>query len=248
MLRSVRSLQGYAISAADGDIGKVHDFYFDDESWSVLYLVVDTGSWLPGRKVLVFSTNIEQPDWSEHILPVTLTKQQIETSPDIDLDKPVSRQHEIKLFNHYGWEPYWTAMAAPGADIQPMVQPPADPHPQASAFESEEADPHLRSTREVTGYHISASDGDIGHVEDFIIDDEEWIIRYMVIDTRNWLPGKKVLISPKWIENVRWVDGAVDVNFTQESIKNCPQYDPSEPVNREYEARLYDYYGRPKYW
>lgn len=113
---------------------------------------------------------------------------------------------------------------------------------------AEKGDSRLRSTREVEGYHIEASDGAIGHVQEFIVDDEEWIIRYVVIDTRNWLPGKKVLIAPEWIENIDWPSGKVQVARDRKTIKDSPEFDPARTVNREYETRLYDYYGRPKYW
>jgi hypothetical protein len=115
-------------------------------------------------------------------------------------------------------------------------------------FASESGDPHLRSTQEVLGYYIHASDGDLGHVEDFIVDDDNWTIRYMVVDTRNWLPGKKVLVAPEWITEVSWGESKVYVDLTQDAIKDSPEYDPTETVNRLYEERLYDFYGRPKYW
>jgi hypothetical protein len=114
--------------------------------------------------------------------------------------------------------------------------------------DEQESDPHLRSTREVIGYHIQARDGEIGHVEDLIVEDEIWFIRYLVIDTRNWLPGRKVLVAPAWAEQVNWVERRVYLDLSRETVKNSPEFDPSMPVNREYEVRLYDYYGRPKYW
>jgi hypothetical protein len=119
---------------------------------------------------------------------------------------------------------------------------------RSDAAEGQSKSSHLRSTREVIGYNIQASDGEIGHVEDFIVDDETWIIRYMVVNTRDWLPGKKVLVAPRWIEKVTWAESKVYVELTRESVKNSPEFDPSAPVNREYETKLYDYYGRPKYW
>jgi hypothetical protein len=119
---------------------------------------------------------------------------------------------------------------------------------QADAAEEQDRDPHLRSTKEVIGYHIQAVDGEIGHVEDLIVDDEEWFLRYLVVDTRNWLPGKAVLVAPGWAKRVDWVKRKVHVDLPQEAIRDSPEFDPSRPVNREYEVRLYDYYGRPHYW
>ncbi len=242
MLRSTRDLKGYKILATDGEIGHVHDFYFDDRDWILRYLVIDTGKWLPGRRVLISPVALGQPEWSSKLLPVVLSRQQIENSPHISEDEPVSRQHEIDLVRYYDWPTYWP--------VSPIGVPPEGAMKRVEKEEArqEKGDPHLRSMREVTGYHIAATDGEIGHVEEFIVDDSNWIIRYMVIDTRNILPGKKVIISPQWIDNVDWQESKVEILLTQKSVKQSPEYDPSQPVNREYEEHLYDYYGRPKYW
>ena len=248
MLRSLKILLGETVVATDADIGKVHDFYFHDDTWIVRYLVVDTGHWLQGRKVLIKPSALEKPDWDALVFPVPLTREQVEKSPDIDTDKPVSRQQEVDLHNHYGWPFYWIE-PGPGA-WPPFVS--AGPVPPArktsDAATKEKADPHLRSVREVTRYRIHASDGEMGHVEDFIADDALWVIRYMVVHTANWLPAKKVLISPQWLEQIRHLERKVDVTLTQDRILYCPEFYPDAPVNRQYEERLYDYYGRPRYW
>jgi hypothetical protein len=245
MLRSTKELRGYSIRAVDGDIGKVHELYFDDFAWMVRYLVVDTGNWLAGRKVLLQPGVLGQPDWENQALPVQLTKEQVEHSPAISTDQPVSRQMEANLHTYYGWTPYWqTGLLAPGMRIatsEMMVRSGED-------TEEGKGDPNLRSTREVIGYHIQARDGEIGHVEDLIVDDRLWTIHYLVIDTRNWLPGRKVLVAPAWAEQVSWAERKVHLDLSRETVKDSPEYDPSMPVNRAYEFRLYDYYGRPKYW
>jgi hypothetical protein len=165
----------------------------------------------------------------------------------LDEDAPVSRQSEIKYFQYYQWPYYWTG-GGPWGDL-PYPPPVTIPEKEASpGVEGESDSENLRSVKEVMGYHIRAEDGDVGHVEDFILEEEVWVIRYMIVDTRNWLPGRKVLMSPGWIDSVDWVDRKVMVNLTVNAIKEGPEYDPSEPVNREYETRLYDYYGRPRYW
>jgi len=252
MLRSMKELRGYNMLASDGEIGKAHEFYFDDQFWLIRYLVVDTGKWLPGRLVLISPYSLGRPDWSEKVFPVNLTKEQVEKSPEIDIARPVSRQHEIALAKYYNWPRYWTgarAMAS-GAFIVPPKK--EDDQKAKESTEQDEGDPHLRSSREVIGYSIEASDGEIGHVEDFIIEDESWIIRYMIIDTRKWLHwlpgGKKVLVAPTWIHRVDWSESKVYVDLTRDQVKNSPEFDPSTPVNREYEILLHDYYGRPKYW
>jgi hypothetical protein len=242
MLRSVKDLRGYTIRALDGDIGKVHEFYFGDLSWIIRYLVADTGTWLPGRRVLLSPAALGQPDWEMQVLPVSLTKGQVEHSPSIDADKPFSRQMEGDLHAYYGWRPYWSgwdpAVMAAGVEAAE----------EKRAAELERANPNLRSTREVIGYHIQARDGEVGHVEDFVADDVGWGIRYLVVDTHNWLPGKKVLVDPFWADQVNWVERKVYLDMTREMVQTSPEFDPSAPVNREYEARLYDFYGRPKYW
>jgi hypothetical protein len=264
MLRSAKSLFGYKILAVDDLIGQVHDFYFDDQTWTVRYLVVDTGNWLPGRKVLVAPVALGQPDWETKVFPVELTREQIENSPEIDVDKPISRQQETDLHDYYGWPTYWGH--TPTIDDRAAGQYPTpylesqklaekgikEEQPEQvadQAIKGEQiGDQHLRSTDVVMGYHIHTTDGELGHVEDFIVGDDTWSLHYMVIDTRNWLPGRQVLVSPQWIERISWADSQVYVDLPRDTIKNSPEYDPSAPVNREYETRLYDYYGRPKYW
>lgn len=251
MLRSVNEMQGYHLLAKDGTIGKAHTLYFDDQSWTVRYLVADTGNWLQDRKVLISPVSFEQPDWSAKLLPVHLTTEQIENSPKIDAALPVSRQHEHRLSEYYQWPMYWAHSGVVGINSGAMPPPRvAETKEQVEAeVELEErSDPNLRSTREVTGYSIAAIDGDIGHVEDFIVDVQNWILRYIIVDTRNWLPGKKVLLSTMWIDQIKWPDAKVSVDLTKEAIQNAPEFDPSLPINRKYEERLYDFYGRPKYW
>jgi len=241
MLRSIKTLHDYTIRALDGDIGRVHEFYFDDQSWLIRYLVADTGKWLPGRRVLLSPYSLGQPDWKGGVFPVELSKEQIENSPPISVDRPVSRQMETDLHAYYGWRPYW--LGAPRGMLTALQA-----QAQKIATKEHEDDPNLRSTRQVIGYHIQATDGEIGHVEDFIADDERWTLHYMVVDTRNWLPGKRVLIAPAWVTKVDWVERLVYVNLRRETVKDSPEFDPAIPINREYEVRLYDYYGRPRYW
>lgn len=263
MLVSVRDLEDLAIQATDGDIGSVHDFYFDDRSWTIRYLVVDTGSWLPGRRVLVSPMSVREARWSDRRLSVALTKAQVEGSPDIDTARPISRQHELLFTGYYGLAPYWDGPyrwgavpdpvtpghAAPAGD--PMVARALEreglenvgpPHLEGRHLRDEHGDADLRSAREVIGHRIEAADGEIGHVEDFLVDDRTWAVRYMVIDTRNWWPGKKVLIAPEWIGEMSWPDARVTVNMTRDQIRNAPEYDPSRPLEPEEERRLLDHY------
>ena len=251
MKRNINSLLGYSISAVDGTIGKVKEFYFDDKTWTIRYLIVETGSWLFGRKVLLAPEAFLTPDWEHQLFPVSLTMEQIKSSPDIDTDKPVSRQQELELYNYYPWSGYWGGgLWAGGMGTSGMMAPATLPLEQAIENEESAAgkempeDQHLRSTDNVTGYHIKATDGEIGDVEDFIIDDNTWKIDFMEVDTGHWFPGKKVLISPKWIRQINWETSSVIVNATEEEVKNSPEYVPSQKLTDSYEANLQNYYGR----
>lgn len=248
MLRSTKELKGYKLAAADGSIGKVKDFLFDEAQWTIRWMVADTGNWLPKRKVLISPITLGEPDWKSRLFPVRLTKSEIESSPDLGFDEPVSREYETRWFDHYGYPYYWSDLNTWGEAMAPGAL--FDRQDKAARIENPpEYDANtLRSSEEVMGYHLHANDGEVGHVEDFIMDSKPWTMRYLVVDTHNWLPGRKVLIIPDWITSIQWEHRAVAVDLTREGVKGSPEYNPNEPINREYEARLFDYYGRPVYW
>ncbi|MDA3971437.1 MAG: PRC-barrel domain-containing protein [Desulfobulbaceae bacterium] len=248
MLRNVKEIHNYVLEAKDGEIGRCKHFLFDDELWTIRYMVADTGKWLPGRKVLISPISLGEPDWNSRLFPLKLTKELIENSPALDSEAPVSRQYESKWFDYYAYPYYWGDTGIWGMEPYPGLLFSQKKEDTEMEPDTAEGDPSLRSATEVRGYKIQATDDEIGHVEDFIFDDETWTIRYMVVDTRNWLPGRKVLVTPAWINSIDWKENKVSVDLTVEAIKNSPEYDPSAPVNREYEVRLYDFYGRPKYW
>ncbi len=251
MLTNATYLKGLVIRATDGELGTVDQFYFDDETWAIRYLTVDTGGWLGGRRVLISPISVVHTDWPARRLDVALTKKRVENSPDIDTHKPVSRQHEAAYLGYYGYPAYWGGPYLCGAASYPSelaVPTTAPKEAVADRIRRESADSHLRSTEAVAGYHIEASDGEIGHVEGFVLDDEAWAIRYIEVATRNWWPGKKVLVSPAWIERVSWTDSKVYVGLSRETIKDAPQYVESMAITRQYEDRLYATYGRPPYW
>jgi sporulation protein YlmC with PRC-barrel domain len=231
-------------------MGRVKDFYFDDEHWTVRYLVADTGNWLVGRSVLISPYALVAAIKDEKHIVVDLTKKQIEECPSIATDKPVSRQYELEFYRYYGWGTYWGGPFAWGAYPYPFpAAAPASNEEQPSAAEEEkEGDPHLRSAQSVTGYHIQATDGEIGHVEDFVIDDDTWAVRYLIVDTRNWWPGRKVLISPQWIEQVSWEKSKVYVNLTRDAVREAPEYTDDSVLTRDYETNLYAHHGRETYW
>jgi hypothetical protein len=253
MLRSLRSLKNSVVLATDGEIGNVHEFLFDDEKWTVRYCVVKT-AWLAGRKVLVSPLAIAKMEADLHFIRVSLTRQQVEQSPDIDTDKPISRQMETRFHDYHRWPYYWEGSAIWGSAPYPsgiLSRPyplPSRPPDEFRDFSEPVGDVHLRSVHVVEGYEILAKDDIFGHVADVIIDDESWTIRYLVIDMRRIVPGKAVIISPQWVTSMSWSDRTVSINLTKEQIEKSPEYRPDAPINREYEERLYDYYGRPAYW
>lgn len=241
MQRNLNSLIGFHMGATDGEIGKVKDFYFDDESWTVRYLVVKTGSWLSDKKVLISPSSIGIPDFKEKIFPTSLTKDHIRNSPDIDTDKPVSRQHEMDLNRYYAWPQYWGA-GFYGGGAAGMVTPVERRDEQDYDSANQANDQHLRSADEVEGYSIHAIDGEIGKVKNYIVDDQTWEIRFIVVDTGNWLSGNKVLISPSWIRELRWDESEIVADLTKDAIKNSPEYDESMTLDHVYQRKLHEYY------
>jgi uncharacterized protein YrrD len=245
MLNKAKTLQGYKLDSLDGEIGTVKEFYFDDKHWTIRYLVTDAGNWLTDRQVLISPYAIVVVNTEEQYIAIELTKKQIEDSPPLKSDKPVSRQFEKTYFGYYGWPMYWGGPYLWG--YSPYIV--RDREKWSASTRGEKAwNHHLRSTHEVRGYHIQAADGEIGHVEDFIIDDETWAIRYLIIDTRNWWPGKKVLISPQWIERVSWRESKVSVNLARETVKQSPEYTEKSLLTRDYETMLHRHYNRQAYW
>lgn len=245
MLLKANTLKGFKLEGLDGKLGTVSEFYFDDQHWAVRYLVADTGGWLSGRQVLISPYALVGAIKEDTAIAVNLTQKQIQDSPSLDSDMPVSRQFEQDYHGYYGWPLYWGGPLMWGA--YPYLM--RDPNQWNTQGETGHSwDPHLRSTAAVTGHPIQAADGEIGHVVDFILDDETWAIRYLVVDTRNWWPGKKVLVSPKWIERVSWSEMKVFVQLTRAAVKASPAYTEEGSLTRDYESGLFRHYGRDGYW
>ena len=251
MFTRSNDLKGLAIRATDGDIGAIEELYFDDETWGIRYFTVETGNWLSGRKVLISPISIINVNWRDHCIDVAMTRKQVENSPSIDLHRPVSRQHEAEYMGYYGYPYYWNGPYMWGPASYPNeITTPATVTllEQQERTGTQSMDSHLRTTAAVSGYHIETKDGEIGHVKDFVIDDNVWAIRYLEVATANWWAGKKVLLAPAWVERVSWEESKVYVATTREAIQTCPEFDPTLDITREYENRLYFHYGRPPYW
>lgn len=245
MLIKVKTLKGYKLNGIDGEIGSVDEIFFDDKYWTVRYLVVDAGSWFTNRRVLISPYFIQSINTEAELVKVNLTKQQIYDSPEWESDKPVSRQYEESYTSYYGTPNYWGGTMMWGTyDV--LVRDSEKWNVNDS--EKDSWDPNLRSTKDVSGHDFEAIDGEIGHVDDFIVDDDSWTIRYFVLETNSWFSSRKTLISTQWIDRISWDEEKVYINTSREIINHVPEYDEDMVLTREYETQLHTYYNREGYW
>jgi hypothetical protein len=251
MLSSAKNLEKCTIQATDGAIGSVEDFYFDDEQWVIRYLVVRTGSCFSNRRVLISPVSIRQSGWTSGVIPAALTMEQVRNSPAIDTERPVSRQFEKAYYGYYGYPCYWGGMGLWGAHPYPSMMTPSLSHTPGEADiareRREKEDPHLRSCDAVTGYHVHAADGEIGHVRGYLLDEQSWAIRFLILDTSNWWLGHQVLLAPEWIDRVDWARSIVSTELTRQAVQKAPTFDPALLLDASGERSLYSHYGRPAY-
>lgn len=246
MLLAESALKGYAIEADDGSIGTVHDCLFDETTWKLRWLVIDTRSWLMGRKVLIHPSAAGQPDIADLRLPVHLTKAQIKASPAISFDLPVSEQIEKEMYGYYGWEPQWGVGAS-------YIGPDHGDSKVLERLDSEyktglgDGDPKLQSVAAITGCPVEATDGSIGHVQDCLIDGTTWDVRYLIVNTSNWWFGQHVLLSPHAVRQITWAPRKVLLNVTRDRVKNSPPWSPIDLIDESYQRRLHGYYDWPGY-
>lgn len=262
MIRNVQNVMGCSIGATDGEVGEVADLYFDDQQWTIRYLVVETGAWLDRRKVLVSPQSIGRPDWDRKLLPASITTEQVRHSPEIDTNKPVSRQHETLFLSHYRYPRYWESAGALTVGPSPTVQPPdsqfgwSDEHLSRAIAAREhhteygvpDSEEHLRSYNAVRDYSIRASDGDIGQIDGILFADDDWIIRYLIVRTGHWWQGHQILIAAQWINEVSWLDSLFKVPLSRQTLMDAPAYNPADPLDRSQEIELFEYFGRAGYW
>lgn len=255
MLRSIKDLLSLTVEATDGTIGKSKDCLFDDRHWGLRYLVVDTGNWIPGKKVLISPIDLIKPvenaPWLRDSFPVDLTKNQIENSPSLDEDAPISRQYEIEFAQHYNHHSYWGGIATwgmfhtPFYDMSGVSQDQAEQAIDDHQEHLEEISKNpIRSAKELIGYEIKVGDESCGKIEDFLIDDNYWNIHYLIIGTNGWLPGDKLLVDIDWINQFHWNDKTATVDLTKEEIEASPTFDFDAPVNKHYIDSLYRHYGK----
>jgi len=237
MLQNTKDLYGHKLAALDGEIGQVKDFYFDDKSWVVRYLVADTGSWLTGRLVLLSPHSFGSWDQFDKILHLKVPMKQIEDSPAIESHKPVSLQNEVEYHNYYGWPAYWNGGALFGLGGSPIVLPPSKDEMEAQLNHHAD-DKHLQSTQAITGYHVQAGNESIGHVSGFLVDDKSWKIHKLVVETGHWYSGQEVLLSPNVVERISHGDSKVFVNITIAEIQRTSEseFADSGPNAKETES------------
>ena len=233
MYQKIKQLYGNKLSASDGVIGHVRDFYFDDVTWMIRYLVADTGSWLPKRQVLLspnaFGNNsFGRSETVDDLLVVNLTRKQIEDSPSIETHRPVSRQYEEAYYNYYGWPTYWQDGGMSGVAGFPSVDPIPVPEDVRHSQSNRQEDIHLRSTKAVTGYHIQASDGQIGSVSGFTVDGRNWGIREVVVQTGHWYSRKEILVLPENIERISYNESLVFINLTKTDLEKTMNEDVAQ--------------------
>jgi sporulation protein YlmC with PRC-barrel domain len=247
MLQKVRDLEHWTITSRDGhEVGAIEDSYFDDGAWTVRYLIVNAGNWLTGRPVLISPFAVSRMSLGDARVHLGLTRTEIEHAPSPETRTPVSRRFEADFSRYYGYPPYWSGTAVWGAYPVPVLDTErvTDANRPTNRDVADLESVHLRSAKEVSGYHIQALDGEIGHVEDFIVDSSTWTIRYLVIDTSNWIGGRTVVLSPDWVRRVDWSTQKIHVDSTRDMVKHSPPYDPTADISSDYEKALRAHYSR----
>jgi sporulation protein YlmC with PRC-barrel domain len=229
MLHLMEALKGYKIVGTDGEVGKVDDFFFEQDTWAIRHMVVKTGSWLTGRKVLISPLSVERIDAEAGEVRLSLTREKIEGAPGVGADEPVSRQFERTYYDYYGYPYYWTGPYTWGNwGYMPQYATETQRRERSDRDRMESGqtgkDPDLRSFNEVNGYSVEATDGVKGDIEDIIMDDRSWQIRHIIVDTSKWLPSKDVIVPPEKISNIRWEDSTVFVDMTKDELAGLPEF------------------------
>ncbi len=242
MKRSLKELLGYTLEIKDGNKGKTKDFLFDEKTWIIRYMEADFGNWLESKRVLIPRVFLKPPIWEDRLFPVDISQSDIEKCPDIEDKLTVSRQYEEEMHKHYQTNPYWGGAVAASRGL---LFPPRPIGIPKKAVAEDESKSILRSFNQVEGYHIQAINGKLGHIDDIIIDDTDWQIVYLIVDTKNWLPwSKKVVISADWMDDISYLKKEIKIRLKIETIKNAPEYQSNDNISLQYEKSLYDYYSQ----
>jgi hypothetical protein len=233
MLRNINDYMECTLEATDGLVGKVSDAYFDEEAWVVRYLAVDTAS-LPKKRCILMPAKVAgTPRWLEHVLPVSLSREQIASAPE--MHSPVSRQHAFDCLEYFAELGFADSTLKHRRSRTLEL---ANEGAGGSHFHDEE-DPHLHSVHDLVSYHLCAIDGDIGQVSGLLIDPMSWAIRFMIVRTSHWWVGHDILISPEWIDEVLWGEASVVVALTRAAVRSSPPFDEA--------GKVYDLDGERSY-
>jgi hypothetical protein len=244
MFYEMKSFKKYSLCGLDGSIGKVKDVLFNDQKWDVRYLVADTGNWLRERQILIKPEFLASVDHDLHCITVKLTRKQIEDSPPLSSDKPVNCQYDKEYNRFFGFMEGLNSLP-----IMKSGKTDLDRQSEEEILEDERSwDQHLRSLSASTGLVIEAMDGEVGSIEDFIVEDKNWNVRYLVIKTLKWWPGKKLLVSPQWITMINWGTSKLFVNINREPFKELQEYTSLDVLTRDYEIKLHKLCSRDGYW
>ena len=249
MLQSVNDLFGFRLYARDdAPVGVVTDLLFDEGSSLTRYLVIEPEWWLPGGALLLAPEALERAEAADLRLGTRLSREALEASPQPATPERPERHEEHRLHEHFRWRPYWTGAFT--SELVPYwgAAGAAGLGPAAGDHRSADEDERLRSAREVEGFEIAATDGQIGRIEDLVVDLATWTLRYLVVDTSSWLPGKRVLVSPQWLRAIDWTGRTVALDLPVERIELSPPYDRSAALDRRFEAMLHEHVARPGYW
>ncbi len=237
MLRSMKELFGYSVAAIDGSLGKLEDFLFDERSHDLRYLVADTGGWFDRRHLLVAPAAFGHTHWPARDFPVRISREQAAASPALVADAALSRRHEVALHSFFEWMPYWLSHSngVPTAHV-------------AAPDGGDEAAPSLCRAARLIGYQAQGTDSEIGHVVDFLIDDDQWKVRDVIVDTESWGEPRTVIVS---MALFRGIDAAAEkllVGLTARLVRECPVFDPQAIAGSRSEVVFHDYLGRPRSW
>jgi len=244
MLRHASKIIGCDVASSDGSVGKIHDILFDEVSWNFRFVVADVGSWLGGERVLLPFASVGEIDEEQRLLHIPLTKEEIEHSPSVSTCTTASEEAEVLMGKYWMWTT--TSVARLPREVAGVMDSEATVGEKAEVEETVQS--RLRSVRETDGYHIAAPDGDIGHLKELVADNDTWQIQYLVVNAGNWLLQRNVLIPRTALESIHWADRKVHLSITREEIRNSPEYDPKQMVERDYEQALHGHYRQKPYW
>lgn len=222
----------FEVHGRDDVLGTLADLFFDDGDWRVRYAVVETGGWFRRRRTLIATDALEQPYEDHPRIDCALTREQFERSPDVSERPPISRDEESRYREFFGWPRYWggfTSASTFGLTPEKTAMAEFQAKKEAEMLGARSSD--LRSMEEVRGYDLASRDGPVGQVDDFIVDDESWLVRYLVVTTGNLFSGKRVPIEPSEIDRVQWIERNVVVNLTQDEVRHMPEYNPKQPLD-----------------